>query len=338
MDPAKLEQMLNAISDQQLDIHSVLVVRNGYMVAETYFPPFQQDTKHHLYSVTKSFVSALIGIAIEEGYVDGVDRRVLDFFPERTFANLDGYKESMTLEHLLTMTSGLAWEEGMPTYKEMSQTRDWVHYVLDKPMATEPGSQYNYCSGCSHIISAIIQETTGMSTLEYAQSRLFGPLGITDVYWERDGSGIPNGGWGLEITPRDMAKLGFLYLHDGVWDGQQIVPSAWVRVSVGDGIEVGDGWRYGYQWWIYPSSCAYAARGLGAQLIFVIPASQIVVVFTAELDDADVLFELIESFIVPVVQSSRALWRWSTTGILNPSDALKLTRRASCAALTDRAH
>jgi CubicO group peptidase (beta-lactamase class C family) len=295
--------MLDAIDDGQLEVHSVLVVRNGYLVAETYYPPFQRDTKHHVYSVTKSFISALIGIAIEEGYIDGIAHRVLDFFPQHAFANLDGRKESLTLEHLLTMTSGLDWEEGMPTYQEMGRTRDWIQYVLDKPMAAEPGSQHNYCSGCSHVMSAIIQVTAGMNTLQFAKRQLFEPLGITNIYWETDGSGIPNGGWGLEITPRDMAKFGYLYLNDGVWDGQQIVPDDWVRESVGHGVSVGDGWRYGYQWWIYPPLGAYAAVGLGAQLIVVIPDLEMVVVFTAELNDSSALFELIEDFIVPAAQT-----------------------------------
>ena len=297
LDSARLERMLDAIDDQQLNVHSVLVVRNGYIIAETYYPPFQQDTKHQLYSVTKSFISALVGIAIEKGYIGGVDQRVVGFFPEREFANHDGRKAAMTLEHLLTMTSGLDWEEGMPTYQEMGRTKDWVHYVLDKPITADPGSQFNYCSGCSHVMSAIIQETTGMGTLEFAQRHLFEPLGISNVYWETDRSGIPNGGWGIEMTPRDMAKFGYLYLNDGVWDEQQIVPAAWVRTSVEGDTTFDDGWRYGYQWWIYPSFGAYAAIGLGAQIIFVMPDMEMVVVFTAAMDDADVLFELIEDLV-----------------------------------------
>jgi CubicO group peptidase (beta-lactamase class C family) len=299
VDSTQLERMFDAIDDQQLDIHSVLVVRNGYIIAETYYPPFQQDTKHHVYSVTKSIISALIGIAIEEGYIDSVDDRVVDFFPEREFANPDGRKETMTLAHLLTMTSGLDWQEGMLIYQAMGRTKDLVDFVLDKPITAQPGSQFNYCSGCSHVMSAIIQDTTGMGTLEFAQRHLFEPLGISNVYWETDRSGIPNGGWGLNLTPRDMAKLGYLYLNDGVWDDQQIVPAAWVRRSVEGHITFDDGWGYGYQWWIYPSFGAYAAIGLGAQLIFVMPDWEMVVVFTATLGDSDVLFGLIEDFIVP---------------------------------------
>jgi CubicO group peptidase (beta-lactamase class C family) len=302
MDPALLGQMFDAVEDRSLNVHGVVIVRHGNIVAEEYYSPYRQDTKHVLYSVTKSFISALVGIAIEEGYIESVDQRVLDFFPDHTFANPDPRKEAMTLEHLLTMTSGLDWEEGMPIYLEMYRSRDWVQFVLDKPMVAEPGSQFVYCSGCSHVLSAIIQRTTGMNTLEYAQSRLFEPLGITDVYWESDSSGTSIGGWGLEITPRDMAKFGYLYLNGGVWDGQQVVPAEWVRTSVEKHVETDSDLGYGYQWWTYPSLDAYTAIGRDAQLIFVIPDQDVVAVFTAELDGADALFELIEKFIAPAVQ------------------------------------
>jgi CubicO group peptidase (beta-lactamase class C family) len=299
VDAELLEQMLSVIDERGLNVHSVVVTRDGYIIAERYYPPYDQATRHPLFSVTKSFVSALVGIAIADGFIDGVDAVVVGFFPGRQFANLDDRKRAMTLEHLLTMTSGLDWAEGMPTYQEMARTEDWVHYVLDKPMVAEPGTQFNYCSGCSHILSAIIQETTGTGTLAFAEHVLFGPLGISDVDWETDGTGIPNGGWGLNLTPRDMAKLGLLYLNDGVWDGQQVVPAEWVRASVSDGVDTGDGWRYGYQWWLDPANGRFAAIGLASQLIYVIPELNTVVVFTAALGDNSVLFDLVDDYVVP---------------------------------------
>jgi len=298
MDSKLLEQMFRTMDERHLDIDSVLVIRNGYIVAEKYFPPYTPDTRHRLYSCTKSFISALIGIAIEDGYIDGVKHPVLDFFPQRTFENLEEGKELMTLEDLLTMRSGLAWVEGMSEYQGMQATRDWVGFVLDKTMAVEPGSQFNYCSGCSHVMSAIIQETTGMNTLEYAQRRLFEPLNITNFHWGLDGSGIPNGGWGLEMTPRDMAKFGFLFLKDGNWDGQKIVQSAWVRVSTQEGLPTGEGMDYAYQWWVYPESGLYAAQGLNGQKIYVIPDLELVVVFTADMEDSTPILELVEDWII----------------------------------------
>jgi CubicO group peptidase (beta-lactamase class C family) len=301
MDSALIEGMFEVIDEQNMAIDGVVVVRNGYIVAEQYYPPYTENTRHVLYSCTKSFISALIGIAIADGYIEGIDQLALDFFPERTFANVDTRKKAMTLEDLLTMRSGLDWDEGMPVYQEMMATRDWVGYVLDKPMETDPGSQFRYCSGCSHVMSAILQEVTEVNTLEYARSRLFDPLGIENFHWELDGSGIPNGGWGLEMTPRDMAKFGYLFLNEGTWDRQQIIPADWVKVSTQPGLEVESGVDYAYQWWVYPDSYLYAAQGLYAQKIYVIPDLELVMVFTADARHIDPAFELLEEWIIPAV-------------------------------------
>jgi CubicO group peptidase (beta-lactamase class C family) len=220
MDTALLLQMLAAIDEQYLNIDSVVVVHNGYIVTEKYYPPYKQDTLHDMYSITKSIVSALVGIAIHEGYLNSVDDPVLDFFPERTFENDDELKRSITLEHLLTMSSGLAGND-----HEMVSSRDWVQSVLDQPMTSEPGTAFNYNSGNAHVLSAIIQETSGLNTRDFAQQYLFDPLGISDLTWQMDINDIPKGGWGMAMKPRDMAKLGYLYLNQGVWDGQQIIPA-----------------------------------------------------------------------------------------------------------------
>ena len=300
-----LTQMLTTIQGQYLDLHSLLIVRNGYLVSETYFEGFQQDTRHELYSCTKSFVSTLIGIAIDKGYIDRTDRRIVDFFPEHTFANLDEQKEAMTLEDLLTMRSGLDWQEGDPVYGAMYRSPDWVQFVLEKPMAQPPGSQFNYCSGCSHVLSAILQETTGMNPLDFAEQYLFEPLGISDIQWDTDAAGIPIGGWGLQMTPRDMAKLGYLYLQDGQWDGQQIISPAWVQNATRKHTETDGDLGYGYQWWTYPSLAGYTALGRYGQTIFVIPEADLVIVTTAQMEDHDEVFQLIEQYILPAVQGSR---------------------------------
>jgi CubicO group peptidase (beta-lactamase class C family) len=302
IDSQKLAQVLAAIEGQHLKIHSLLIVRNGYLVSETYFEPYRQDTKHELYSVTKSFISTLIGIALDKGYIDRIDARIVGFFSGHEFANSDTQKEEMALDDLLTMRSGLDWQEGDPVYREMYQSRDWVQYVLDKPMAGPPGSLFNYCSGCSHLLSAILQQTTGLNTLDFAEQDLFQPLGISNVYWETDAAGIPIGGWGLRLTPRDMAKLGYLYLRDGMWDGKQIVSAEWVESATqkltGTDTDLG----YGYQWWTYPSLEAFTALGRYGQTIFVIPHLDMVIVTTAETDDHTPIFELIEDYVIPAAQ------------------------------------
>jgi CubicO group peptidase (beta-lactamase class C family) len=302
MDPRLLAQMLADIQQRDLNLHSLLIVRNGYLVSETYFEPYRQDTKHDLYSCTKSFVSTLIGIALDQGYIEGIDGRMVDFFPDRTFANLDQAKEDITLEDVLTMRSGLDWQDTDPTFGAMYQSRDWVKFVLDKPMVLPPGSQFNYCSGCSHLLSAALQQTTGMRTRDFAEQVLFEPLGISNVDWESDPSGVPIGGWGMRLTPRDMAKLGYLYLRDGKWEGQQIVSAGWVERATQRHTETDGDLGYGYQWWTYPSLNAYAALGRYGQTIFVIPGSDLVVVTTAGMEDHDDIFQLIEDYIVPAAQ------------------------------------
>ncbi len=300
MDGSKLAQMLEDIKQRNLSLHSLLVMRNGYIVSETYYGTYRQDTKHELYSCTKSFIATLVGIALDKGQIDGMNHPVLGYFTGRSFGNADSRKEAMTLEHLLTMTSGLAWVEGDATYRAMYMSRDWVQYVLDEPMREAPGSQFNYCSGCSHVLSAIVQQQTGMNASDYARRELFAPLGI-EFAWERDAQGIPIGGWGLQLTPRDMAKLGYLYLHDGVWEGKQIVSTAWVRAATQKHTATDDDRGYGYQWWTYPSLEAYAALGRYGQTILVMPRLNLVIVTTAEMNDHTEILRLIEDYIVPAV-------------------------------------
>lgn len=304
MDSHKLAQMLAAVQQQHLNLHSLLVIRNGYLVSETYFGSYQPDTRHELYSCTKSFVSTLIGIALDKGFIDGTDHRLVDFFPQRTFANLTGQKEDMLLEDVLTMRSGLDWQEGDPAYMALYQSPDWVGFMLDKPMAAPPGSRFNYCSGCTHLLSAILQQTTGMNPRDFAEQTLFKPLGIVNVKWDTDAAGIPIGGWGLQLTPRDMAKLGYLYLQHGQWAGWQIVSASWVENATQKHTATDGNLGYGYQWWTYPSLAAYTALGRFGQTIFVIPGSDLVIVTTAEMDNHDEIFQLIEQYIVPAVQRS----------------------------------
>ena len=304
MDSNKLAQMLSAVQQKHLSLHSLLVIRNGYIVSETYFGAFTQDTPHQLYSVTKSFIATLIGIAIDKGAIDRTDHRILDFFPEDTIENLDQYKQAITLENLLTMRAGLDWQEGDPAYMALAQSPDWVKFMLDKPMVQPPGTWFNYCSGCSHLLSAILEQTTGMNTLDFAKQNLFQPLGITNVTWDTDAQGIPIGGWGLQLTPRDMAKLGYLYLYNGIWERDQIVSGDWVNRATQTHTETDSELGYGYQWWTYPSLSGYAALGMGGQTVFVIPRSDLVIVTTADMDNHDEIFQLIEQYIVPAVKKS----------------------------------
>jgi CubicO group peptidase (beta-lactamase class C family) len=302
MDSQQLAELLAGIEQQHLTLHSLLIIRNGYLISENYFGTYQPDTRHQLYSVTKSFIATLIGIAIDKGDIAGTDQRIVEFFPERTFANLDDRKSAMTLDDTLTMRTGLDWQEGDPAYRAMYMSSDWVKYVLDEPMIAAPRTQFNYCSGCSHVLSAVLSQTTGMNPRDFAEQYLFKPLGITNARWDIDAAGIPIGGWGLQMTPRDMAKLGYLYLHNGQWDGQQIVSAEWVENATRTHTETDGTLGYGYQWWTFPSLAAYTALGRDGQTIFVIPEKDLIIVTTAEMSGHDQIFRFIEQYILLAVR------------------------------------
>ncbi len=337
MDGQKLLAMMESAREQGLSLHSVLVIRHGYIVLERYFAPYDVDSPHALYSVTKSFVSALVGIAIHAGLITGVNRPVMSYFPNGMFTGTAASammadapqqqprpsvrtsspfaagggqaapsrsgplsRQSITVEDLLTMSSGLGWLEADETYDRMySSSTDWVKFVLDNPMAAQPGQAFNYSSGNSHLLSAIIQKASRRNTYDFAQANLFGPLGIKDPDWDRDPSGIPIGGWGLSLTPRDMAKLGYLYLHGGTWGHRQVVPASWVRKSTGPHMRIDDRWQYGYQWWLDPGRTYFAAIGRYGQTILVVPGQDLVVVFTAHIDSNDAEVDLAKKYIIP---------------------------------------
>jgi CubicO group peptidase (beta-lactamase class C family) len=290
MDQAMLELMTAIIEDMHLPIDGVVVRRHGEVVFEAYpNPKVGPEEMHLLYSVTKSFTSALIGIAIDQGFLEGVDQKVIDFFAEWEIENLDARKQALTIENLLTMTCGFEWEgpdDGLHTWGDALRSGNPVKYVLNQPMASDPGTEWIYNGGCSHILSAILTRTTGRSTLAFAQEYLFEPLGITDVHWPRDPQGIYFGGQDIWLTPRDMSKFGQLFLNGGAWEGQQIIPSDWVAKSTVTHMTHWDG-GYGYHWWTYPDSGIYYASGAFEQRIMIIPDYDMVVVFTSDPLGAD---------------------------------------------------
>ena len=302
MDAQKLAAMLAEIKERKIDIRSLLVIRNGYLVSETYFVPFLQHHKQDMQSVGRSFTATLVGIAIDKGYIAGVDQKILEFFPDRTFANLDAQKKAMTLEDVLTMRSGLEPQPGDPYYRAMQNSPDWIQFLLDLPVTDPPGSRWNYCAGCSHILTAILQNTTGMNPRDFAEQYLFKPLGISAGKWMSDPAGLPYGAGGFNLMPRDMAKLGYLYLRKGQWDGQQIISPEWVETSTQPhaDVDVNAHFGYGYHWFTVPEMEGYAALGGGGQTILVIPKSDLVIVTTARTEES--LFELFDKYILPAVQ------------------------------------
>ncbi|MBN1643870.1 MAG: serine hydrolase [Dehalococcoidales bacterium] len=302
MDSAKLQQLMDVIKSGNHGIDSVLVIRHGYLVWEEYAENsiYDRDTPHIIYSATKSFTSALIGIAIDRGYIQGVDQKVVSFFTDRTIANMDERKRRMAIEDLLTMTSGFQWNEISYSYADSRNSLyqamvsgNYVQYVLDCPMAFEPGVIFNYNTGNTQVLSAIISKATGVSADVFAGEHLFKPIGITSARWDKDAQGIASGGSYLYMTPRDMAKFGYLFLNNGVWDGKQIISSGWVNKST---FNIKN--NYGYLWWVNSSFGYYSASGALGQRIFVAPDADIVCVFTTSREEGTFVDQSFRTYVL----------------------------------------
>ena len=308
MDSRVLTDMLEYVHQRNLNLHSLLIVRHGYVVLDAYFYPYSRDSLHDVASVTKSVTTSLVGIALEKGFIKSVKQPVLELFPDRIIGNLDEEKKRITIEHLLSMTSGLecGYEPGEKTLYAMLKSDDWVQFVLDLPMAAAPGTRFAYCSPTMHLLSVILKRTTGTSALEFAHKYLFGPLGIRNVDWPSDPQGI-NHGWGdLRLHPHDMAKIGFLFLNNGTWDGRHILSPDWIRKATRKHIDVPDSDSdYGYGWWVNSTEFPglYEAVGRGGQSISIWPDKDVVVVFTAGgLDRGE-----IAPLLVSALKSDRSL-------------------------------
>ncbi|MEE8478529.1 MAG: serine hydrolase, partial [Candidatus Neomarinimicrobiota bacterium] len=233
-------------------LQSLLVNYKGNLVGEEYFNGGQQETLFQVRSVTKSIVSILIGIAIEKGFISGTDLSIIEELSTYQNENNQGL-DLITIEHLLTMSSGLEWNEmGGNEYSQWIYSQDKISYVLAKQILNVPGEVFNYNSGTSHLLSVILAEASGQSTLEFATQYLFDPLGINNVSW-REIEGYNNGGSDIQMKARDLVKIGELYLNNGRYDGTQIVSSNWVNESITSKINTGRsfyGSEYGYLWWL----------------------------------------------------------------------------------------
>ncbi|HET7091274.1 MAG TPA: serine hydrolase [Anaerolineae bacterium] len=284
-DSAKLAEGLLAIRERNISIHSLMLIRNGSVFLDAYFYPYDGSTYHDLASVTKSVMTSLIGIAATQGKLN-LDAPMVSFFPNRTIANRDARKERITVRHLASMSSGLDCTEADSerTLRQMWASRDWVQFALDRPVAWEPGTHWVYCSPGMHLLSAILQQATGMTTLEYARENLFKPLGIQDADWPADPQGYARGWGDLALHPQDAAKLGYLWLNQGNWDGQQIVSREWVTQStIGHFSGTGRKEDYGYGWWVAPADESpnyFLAAGRGGQRIQVFAEGNLIIVTT----------------------------------------------------------
>ncbi|HWZ50173.1 MAG TPA: serine hydrolase [Granulicella sp.] len=267
--------------------------------ASNYFNPWwypyyrNQGQLHTLQSVTKTVDSIIIGIALTRGEFPSIDTPVLKFFDAGTVANVDDRKRHLTIRHLLNMTTGVTWNSDVPysdasnSATQLEESFDWQKYFIDQPMAEEPGTHFNYNDGAPQALAYIFRKATGQDLEEYAAEHLFAPLGITSWFWKRTPQGVPDGEGGLYLDRHDLAKLMLLYLHNGAWNGTQIVSPEWVKASLTPAIKVEDkefpGRYYAYLWWFFPygdgdSRLAFGGAGFGGQRPLVLRDEDIVIV------------------------------------------------------------
>ncbi len=295
MDIGAIEQVTSMIMGEQFHgIHSLLIVKDGKLVHEAYFQDYQRSSLHTVFSITKSVSSALVGIAIEEGLINNVEDTVLSFFPQ--YSIQDPAKQKIKLHHILTLTSGIAWDEKTYPYSdprntetEMVATDDWMRFVLEQPVQSEPGTEWIYNTGSVHLLSGIIWQASGMYADVFTEQVLFQPLGIQDYKWNKDPKGHPcTGGTlqGLCLQSRDVAKFGYLFLNRGRWKDRQVVPETWVEISTRKHFDIDADRGFGYLWWTGSHTVKgkvipyFFAAGYGGQTIHIAPELDLMMVFT----------------------------------------------------------
>lgn len=286
------EAILNfvgAVGDSNL--HSLMIVKSGHVVAEGWWAPYAPELKHTLYSLSKSFTSTAIGFAVNEGKLT-VNDKVVSFFPDKLPPKVSEYLAGMRIRDLLTMSTGHS-KDTVGHFREPQNT-DWVRAFLAQPVDHEPGTHFVYNSGATYMLSAILQKVTGQNLTSFLKPRLFVPLDITDTDWETDPAGIEAGGWGLRVKTEDIAKFGQLYLQEGKWKGRNILPASWIKEASTAHImqpgeekdRPGSDWLqgYGYQFWRCRHN-GYRGDGAYGQYCIVMPEQQMVIAITSETSD-----------------------------------------------------
>jgi CubicO group peptidase (beta-lactamase class C family) len=312
LDGARLCDIAARLKDTDADVHAVVVARHGRIVFEQYFPGYDEPwgmdggrldhdatTRHDMRSASKSVISLLVGIAIDRKLIAGVDEPVINFFPEYSALKTPGW-DGITLRHLLTMSSGIKWNENLPwtdpnnDEPHLGYEADPMRYVLAKPIAAPPDAVWAYNGGGTDLLGNILERVSGKTLEAFAREALFQPLGISDWEWKTypKNNRIASAG-GLRLRPRDAAKIGQLVLNRGAWSDRQIVPADWIAQSTAPRFQAigyfGGLFFYGYQWWLGRSLSInkevtwIAAMGLGGQRIFVVPDLDLVVMMTSGL-------------------------------------------------------
>ena len=266
-------------------LHSLLVSHHGELVFEEYYNGTDPRRPANMKSASKSVISALVGIAIDKGYIDSVSVPIAKFLPEYFSDRVNAAKRQITIEDLLTMQSGLETTSNR-NYGRWVMSDDWVEFAINQPLVAEPGTRMLYSTGSTHLLSAIITRASGMDAKEFAQQNLTSPLGYSMSYWSQDPQGIYFGGNDMEMTPRQMLAFGELYLNNGLYQGEQVIPESWIQASHRPHARSprGQGRYYGYGWWLrdLAGMLVPVAWGYGGQLIFVVEPLDLVVVATSD--------------------------------------------------------
>ena len=337
MDGAQLCTIAARLAQRATAVHSIVVVRHGKLVFEQYFPGYDQPwgqpdgqyeftatTKHDMRSATKSVTSLLVGIAIDRKLIAGVDEPVLRFFPDTAAVKQPGW-DAITLRHLLTMSSGIKWDEARdwtdPKNDEphLISEADPIGYVLAKPVAAPPDTLWTYNGGGTELLGNILERVSGKPLETFAREALFQPLGITDVEWKPYKNGKIAAAAGLRLRPRDAAKIGQLVLNRGQWNGQHIVSADWIAQSITPQFQAvgyfGGTLFYGYQWWMGRSLAGgkeikwIGALGWGGQRIFIVPELDLVMMTTAaqygQPKEGLAAIDILSNIVIPSVHDAR---------------------------------
>ncbi len=303
-------------------IDAVIVIRNGFIVKEKYFNGYDVSASHNVMSVSKSFLSALTGIAIQQGYLDSLGEKVLDYFPEYVHAELDPRKHDITIEHLLSMRMGIAGESenNYSVYQELYSSDNWIKSTIEYPLVNDPGERIRYNTFQTHLLSAILSKAGNKSTLTLAEELLTNPMEITVDDWEQDPQGFYFGGNSMYFTPREMALLGYMYLNGGKLNEKQIVPENWVEFTLSPSTDfpanewgTWKNYNYAYLWWLgeFNDYSSFMAYGYGGQFVICFPELDLIIVTTANNrvtpDMSNVqelgIFELVTEYILKAIKN-----------------------------------
>lgn len=312
-DSVSLQQIQNQAESIE-SVTSLLIQQEGELLAEKYFNGMRQGRTANIKSASKSIISLLVGIAVDEGYIESVEEPIRPYFEDYFEANPDSVKESITIKDLLTMRSGLE-TTSFHNYGRWVVSDNWVEFTLNQPMEKQPGGDMAYSTGTSHLLSAILTKATGKSTKSFAEEYLFEPMNIRVGGWDRDPQGYYMGGNNMALRPVDMAKIGQMMLDEGKYNGSQIISSQWVVDSFETYTRSNyNPYDYGYMWWNKPVGGYNVnfAWGFGGQYIFMIPQLDAVVVLTGTLQNAtqsrsykEPVFDLLQEHIIPYLEREK---------------------------------